>query len=466
MTETYGSLNSARGFNVVTATPTGGGGATLAAAGNWTQGARAVTQFTGTTLGTPGSSVITFGGSVPAAVGGLIPRAFGTNTTPAETGFVRYDPTNGITLLSAGEYQTAFGSGGNVTLAASAGPIDSQTVNALRSTATASVSFNPGSTLSVTSGQILATTGTLTLDAATPNGTLAFGAAPATMLAVGTITVNSPITGTAGLIKARNGSLNINTGASLAGLSGTFTHATGTTTLNVPYADNIEVANGTFNLRANLATAGRTITLGNPDTPANTVGGSVGFNIQSTAVTAIAPDLVVTNGTVPNATSSTVTISQQGGTAGIVQEFSGSVTLNSQLNIQGGGNTTNTVLFSGPLSGPGSFRVANGTVRFTSTATNHGGPYILGNGGNTTLVTFDGVNASTTGTVTIGFGTGVVTSTRVRLSAPNAIPGGQITMLGGTLQPTTPPPDRRSGRTARRRPTARWSSLARPTRLT
>src|SRR5262249_21976187 len=129
-------------------------------------------------------------------------------------------------------------------------------------------------------------------------------------------------------------------------------------------------------------------------------------------------------------------LQQQGGNNNLVQEFSGPVTLNSQLNVQGGGNTTNTVLFSGPISGPGSFRVTNGTVRFTNTATNYDGPFILGNGGNTTLVTFDGVNASTTGTVLIGFGTGLATSTRVRLSNPNAIPGGQVTMLGGTLQPT------------------------------
>jgi autotransporter-associated beta strand protein len=429
--ETYGSLHTARGFNVVTTTAAGAGGSnTLIATGAWTQGPRAVTQFSGTLLGT--SSVVKFG-STPAAVGGLIPQAYGSNSTPFEIGFVKYDPTNGITLLSVGEYQTAFGSGGNVTLAANAGPIDTQTINALRSTATTTVSFNPGSTLTVTSGQILAAS-TLTLDAATPNGTIAFGSVPATMLTASTINVNAPITGTAGLIKAGNSTLNVN--GSLAGLSGPFTHASGTTTLNVPYADDIDVVGGTFNLRANLTTAGKTITLGNPDTPANTVGFSAGLNIQSTAVTTIAANLVVANGTNPNPTSFTATISQQGGTAGIVQEIQGAVTLNGPLSILGGGNTVNTLLFSGPLSGPGAFRVQNGTIRFTSTATNYNGPFILGNGGNTSLVTFDGTNASTTGTMTIGFGTGAVTSTRVRLSNPNAIPGGQITMLGGTLQPT------------------------------
>jgi autotransporter-associated beta strand protein len=439
--ETYGSLTSARGFNTVTVSAAAGGSATLSATGAWTQGA-AVTQFAGTTgtssginvsttLGTTG--FIKFGSS-PTMVGGLIPQAFGTDATG--TGFVKYDAVNGVTLLAAGDYQTAFGSGGNVTIAASAGPIGSQTVNALRSTATATVSFNPGSTLSVTSGQILSTSGTLTLDAATPNGTLAFGSAPATMLAVGTITVNSPLTGTAGLIKAGNGALNINAGASLAGLNGTFTHASGTTTLSVPYADNIDIVNGTFNLRANLTTPGKTLTLGNPDTPANTVGTAVNLNLQSTAVTTIAANLVVANGTNPTPTAFTASISQQGGNNGIVQEFQGAVTLNGPLSIGGGGNTTNTLLFSGPLSGPGAFRVQNGTVRFTNTATNYNGPFFLGNGGNTSLVTFDGVNASTTGTMTIGFGTGLVTSTRVRLSNSNAIPGGQITMQGGTLQPT------------------------------
>jgi autotransporter-associated beta strand protein len=440
--ETYGSLNSARGFNTVTVSAAGGGTATLSATGAWTQGGAAVTQFAGitgtssginvsTTLGTTG--FVKFG-STPNSVGGLIPQAYGTDATG--TGFVKYDPTNGIILLAAGDYQSGFGSGGNVTIAASAGPFDSQTINALRSTATSTVSFNPGAALAVTSGQILSTSGTLTLDATTPNGTVAFGNVPATMLTVGTITDNAPLTGTAGLIKAGNGTLNINSGADLSGLTGTFTHASGTTTLNVPYADNIDIVNGTFNLRANLTTPGKTITFGNPDTPANTVGSSVSLNIQSTAVTTIADNLVVANGTNPTPTAFTASISQQGGSAGIVQEFQGPVTLNGPLSILGGGNTVNTILFSGPISGPGAFRVQNGTVRFTNTATNYEGPFILGNGGNTTLVTFDGVNASTTGTTTIGFGTGVVTSTRVRLSNPNAIPGGQITMLGGTLQPT------------------------------
>jgi hypothetical protein len=196
--ETYGSLNTALGFNTVTATANGTGTATLSA-GNWTNGARAVTQFRGTTLGT--TSFIRFSGAIPAAVGGIIPQAYGVNTAPAETGFVKYDAANGIILLAAADYQPAFGAGGNVTIAANpAAAIDTQAINALRATATSTVSFNPGAVLTVTSGQILATTGTLTLDAAAPAGTMAFGSAPATFLSVGTITANAPLTGTGGLI--------------------------------------------------------------------------------------------------------------------------------------------------------------------------------------------------------------------------------------------------------------------------
>jgi hypothetical protein len=430
--ETIGTLHSANGFNVVRATATSGGTAAWDVAGAWTQGASATTQFAGTTLGT--TSTIKFG-STPAMTGGIIDRAIGSNTAPSETGFVKYDATNGVVLLAPADYQTAFGSGGNVTIAANpAAPIATQTINALRSTGTATVSFDSGATLNVTSGQILSTSGTLTFDATTPNGTLAFGATPATLHAVGTITVNSPMTGTAGIIKSGNSTLNINAGASLAGMSGTLTHNSGTTTLNVPYADDINIVSGTFNLRSNLTAAGQTMTLGNPLTPSNTVGFSAGLNLQSNTVTTIAHDLVVSNGTNPNLSSFTASISQLGGATGIVQEFTGSVTLNGALNILGGGNTTNVLLFSGPISGPGAFRVQNGNIRFTNTGTNYDGPFILGNGGNTTLINFDGVNASSTGTMTIGFGTGIVTSTRVRVNAPNAIPGGQITMLGGTLE--------------------------------
>ena len=429
--QTIGSLNMANGFNVLRATATSGGTATWNVTGAWTQGASAVTQFAGTTLGT--NSIIKFG-NTPNSTGGIIDRAFGSNTAVAETGFVKYDATNGVTLLAAGDYQTAFGSGGNVTISASQGPLGTQTINSLRATATATVTFNSGATLGVTSGQILANTGTLTFDAATPNGILAFGSTPAVLHAVGTITDNSPLTGTAGIIKSGNGTLNINTGASLAGMSGTFTQLGGTTTLNVPYTGNFDLVSGTFNLRSNLTTGGVTMTLGNPLTPSNTVGTSIGLNIQSTSVTTIAPNLVVTNGTNPNLSAFTVTINQQGGNNGIVQEFSGSVTLNSGISILGGGNTTNVVLFSGPISGTGPFRVQNGNVRLTNTSTNYDGQFILGNGGNTTLFNFDGQNASATGTILIGFGTGVVTSTRVRVNAANAIPGGQISMLGGTLE--------------------------------
>lgn len=430
--QTLGSLSTANGFNTVRATATAGGSATWDVTGAWTQGAGATTLFAGTLLGT--SSVIKFG-TAPTMVGGLIPGAVGNNSSPAETGFVKYDVTNGVLLLAPGDYQSGFGAGGNVSLSLSPSAIATQTINSLRSTATATVSFNPGAVLSVTSGQILATTGTLTIDAATPSGTLAFGSAPATFHAqTGTITVNSPMTGSGGIIKSGTGTLNINSGASLAGMTGTFVHNSGTTTLTTPYTGNIDIISGTFNLRDNLTASGSTMTLGNPLTPANTVGTSANLNLQSTAVTTIAHNLVVTNGTNPNLTAFTASISQQGGTAGIIQEFSGSVTLNSGLNILGGGSTTNVMLFSGQLSGPGPFRVQNGNIRFTNTSTNYGGQFILGNGGNTTVVNFDGTNASTTGTMLIGFGTGLVNSTRVRLNSANAIAGGDITMLGGTLE--------------------------------
>jgi autotransporter-associated beta strand protein len=429
--EDVAGLNSSIGFNTVSTTlGTGTFVTSMIFNGNWTQGARAVTLFRGTNLGV--GNAIDFTGTIPGEIGGLIPNAYGVNLTPAETGFVRFDGASGMVLITG--YQAGFGAGGNVSIAASAGPLNTQTINALRSTATATVSFNAGQTLTVSSGMILATTGTLTIDTAgTPNGTVAFGAQPGRLIGgTGAIVVNSPITGTNGLIKSGTGTVTLN--GSLAGLSGILTHHAGTTNLNANYPGNIDAIAGTLSLGASQTSTG-TLTLGNPTVGTNLVSTPIGLNVQNVNVTQVAKNLVIQNGHTDVAFTTT-SISQLGGTNGITQNFTGTVTLNSTLNILGGGNTTNVMQFSNSLIGAAPFRVQNGNIRFTGATTAYTGNFVLGNGGNTTLINFDGTFTNATGTVTIGPGTGVNSSTIVRVSAANAIPTGQIIMQGGTLQPS------------------------------
>lgn len=291
--ETYGSLHTATGSNVVAAL-SNGGDSTLSASGSWTQSGDDITIFRGTVLG--GSSKIKFGGTVPAGVGpeGMIERAYGANEqAPAEIGFVKYDAANGITLLPASAYSSQIVTGRIARIAGAQVAIPSTAITALLAT-DATVSFQPGATLSVETGQILSTE-SLTLASLPENATVAFGPKRGKFIAIGNITVNTALTGNAGLIKSGRAALELN--GDLSGLSGTLAHYEGTTVLSVPYNNgNIRALGGVMEVRTDLPSAAVGIELGDPATPVGAVGSQPILRAAIAANVAIAPSIAISPG--------------------------------------------------------------------------------------------------------------------------------------------------------------------------
>jgi len=166
----------------------------------------------GSAAGTAGSSRVFFA-SAPTLTGGIVPWLLvDASATGNGTGFATYDATNGLRLLTAGEYTApASATTGSNVLKSSAGNItvsSSVDVNSWTSANTGTTTLGSGVTLGLQSGAVLFTsTGTLT------GGTLAFanGSEGIIHLASGaavTATVNSVITGSNGLTFSSTGAGN------------------------------------------------------------------------------------------------------------------------------------------------------------------------------------------------------------------------------------------------------------------
>jgi autotransporter-associated beta strand protein len=157
----------------------------------------------GSAAGTAGSSRVLFT-SVPTLTGNIVPWLLvDASATGNGTGFATYDATNGLRLLTAGEYTApASAATGSNVLKSAAGNItvsSNVNVNSWTSANTGTTTLGSGVTLGLQSGALLfTTTSTLT------GGTLAFagGSEGIIHLASGvavTATVNSAITGSNGL---------------------------------------------------------------------------------------------------------------------------------------------------------------------------------------------------------------------------------------------------------------------------
>jgi autotransporter-associated beta strand protein len=166
----------------------------------------------GSAAGTAGSSRVFFA-SAPTLTGGIVPWLLvDASATGNGTGFATYDATNGLRLLTVGEYTApASATTGSNVLKSSAGNItvsSSVDVNSWTSANTGTTTLGSGVTLGLQSGAVLFTsTGTLT------GGTLAFanGSEGIIHLASGaavTATVNSVITGSNGLTFSSTGAGN------------------------------------------------------------------------------------------------------------------------------------------------------------------------------------------------------------------------------------------------------------------
>ena len=150
----------------------------------------------------PSGAAIVFGPS------GLIPRIY-----LGGTDFAKYDATNGVIALAAGDYNT----GNNLNTAAATDTLNLtasssltafRTLNALKiNGAGLSVGGSEGTRLTLTSGGLINTAGNNSLDVPT----IAFTNTPVIQVAGGTtLTLNSSLIGSTNLIKALPGTLVIN----------------------------------------------------------------------------------------------------------------------------------------------------------------------------------------------------------------------------------------------------------------
>ena len=207
-TETIGMLSILGGHNIITLATSGTGTAVVTDAGDFTMALpRSTVAFSTTTLG--GTTRLFVNGSVPAPDATFIlPRVV------TATDFVGYNGATGFTPYTG--YATDFNTPGtNVSVTAATAVNSSVNINALkRGTSSFAITLGGGVTLGINSGMILSTGGTGTYT----GGTIDFGSTPGAFF--GSNTVNSAITGIAGLLNAA-GTLTLN--GHLSGLTGTIT---------------------------------------------------------------------------------------------------------------------------------------------------------------------------------------------------------------------------------------------------
>ena len=255
-TETIGKLSILGGHNVITLATSGTGTDVVTDAGDFTMVPRSTVGFSATTLG--GTTQLFVNGAVPPPDATLIlPRVVTT------TDFVGYNGATGFTPYTG--YATDFNTPGtNVSVTAATTVNSSVNINALkRGTTSFTITLGGGVTLGVNSGMILSTGGTGTY----AGGTIAFGSTPGAFF--GSNTVNSAITGIAGLLNAQ-GTLTLN--GDLSGLTGTITqNGSGQTTLATnTFNDALELRVGFMNINTSLANPG-TITIGTSANESNIV---------------------------------------------------------------------------------------------------------------------------------------------------------------------------------------------------
>lgn len=394
--ETFGALTVSGGHNVVNiitgagAAGSGTGSATLTVNGNLTLAPRATMVIGNTSLG--GVSKLFVNGTLPAADStGILPRMVGTND------FLTYNAATGFTPFTA--YATDFSTPGTNVTRAAASTIGNANINALKTTATFTTTIGTGNTLSVASGMLFSQSGTHTL----AGGTVAFGATPGVLFGSTTFgATGSPtaITGTQGIIVA-NGTANFTTNANLSGLTGPLTVSSNGATATLAtstFTGPIDVRAGTLNLNTSQTGAGLgAITLGVAQNDSNLLGTvpTLSFSGAGANATFDRP-LIVDNGAQNLAGdalpfSMMARLSPLSNTTGS-QTWNGNITLNSPVNLQGGGGGgTGATNFTGTISGSSAFFIPNGRVRFTSTSVlSNAGGFTLGNSGSTMIADFQG----------------------------------------------------------------------------
>ena len=417
--ETYGSLNALNGFNTLTLATSGGGSATLTA-GDLTLGSSTATLRVAVASSALGSTLKAF-------FNGIIPTADATGILPrivSNSDFLTYSAVTGLTPLAAGAYATDFtGVGQNVAQSAAAS-INNATINALKTTGTFTTTLNAGQTLGINSGMLLTASGTHTLT----GGTVAFGNTAGANF--GNRVFNSAITGTQGLIMAVGTST---LAGDMSGLSGPLIVQTGTTNLNSnTFTGAIQNRSGNLNLNGSQTGVGLgAITLGVPEQDSNITATRPAISISGAGANAIFDrPLIVDNGAtsaagIPLRFTFLPTLAPLSNSTGS-QTWNGPITLNTSLNLQGGGGSgTGATNFGGTITGPGTFVIPNGRVNFTNTSSySNAGGFSIAEQGFTTQVSF----AGTPGAVPIVLSGG---NNSFMSYQPGSLPTGTITTRDG-----------------------------------
>jgi autotransporter-associated beta strand protein len=387
-TETFGNLNVMGGFDVLTLTAGATGGtATLTANGNLTLAPRAAMQISSGSLSAAAKMFVN--GTMPAADStGILPRIVGTSD------FITYNGTTGMTPYTG--YATDFSTAGtNVAITAAATVASSVNINALKRTGSFTLTIGSGQTLGITSGMILNTSGTGTIT----GGTVAFGPKPGVLF--GTNNLISAVTGSDGIIFASGtGTL----AGDASALTGTMDVLSGTANINTnTFAGPIKVRNGFLNLNISQTLPGAgAITLGMPENASNLIATIPLVSVSAAGAGAtFNRDIISDNGST-NAAGKVLRYTFLPGVSPLnnssgSQTFTGNVTLNTGVRIQGGGaaaGSTGATVFTGNVSGPGLFAVANGRVILTGNYSNTGG-FLIGDGGFTSKVSFLGTGSGT-----------------------------------------------------------------------
>jgi fibronectin-binding autotransporter adhesin len=402
-TETFGTLSVTHGHNAITLTPNGGGSVTVTASGNLSLGSRATLLVnpsgTGNVLGNQAKLLVS--GTVPAAdATGILSRVAST------ADFLTYNATTGLTPFTG--YSTDFATANtNVSIAAPTTVSASQSINGLKRSGTNTLTINSGQTLAVNSGMMLTATGTSTYAG---DGTVAFGSTPGVFFGTHTFGAagsSIKITGTNGLIAA-NGTVTFNATSNLSGLTGVMDVHGATVSLGTnDFPGTINIRAGQLTLATSQTAPGLgAIRLGAPESDSDLTGTvpTLAFGTAGAGAT-FNRDVIVDNGSTnvmgeALGFSIMARLSPLSNATGS-QTFTGNFTLNSPVNLQGGGGTTGTgaTLFAGSMSGPSMFMLANGRAEFTNTSTisNAGGFTIGGGTGFTAQATFRGTGTGTGG---------------------------------------------------------------------